>query len=278
MKLAMVQLLPLKSKQETMEKAEAYIRQAVAGKAEIVVLPEGFCSIFSAQTMHEDAERVGGAVWTRMSELAKELQIYLVAGSMPELAEDGNVYNTAFVFDRTGKQIARHRKIHLFDIDVEGGQYFKESNAITPGNEVTVFDTEYCKIGLAICYDFRFPELSRLMVDEGAEMVIVPAAFNMTTGPAHWEVLFRSRAIDNQIFTVGTSRARDPNGAYVAYGNSIVVSPWGDVVLRLDEKEQLAFVDVDLERVKKVRREIPMLAQRRKDLYTLCKNPQSQGK
>lgn len=125
-----------------------------------------------------------GDTWEKCSRLAAEHGIYLVAGSMPERDEAGNIYNTSYVFDRNGHQIGKHRKMHLFDIDVKGGQYFKESDTLTPGDQVTVFDTEFGKMGLCICYDFRFPELARLMVDEGAQVIIVPAAFNMTTGPS----------------------------------------------------------------------------------------------
>ena len=112
--------------------------------------------------------------------------------------------------------IVRHlnKKMHLFDIDIKGGQYFKESDTLTAGDQVTVFDTEFGKIGLCICFDFRFPELARQMVDKGAKVILVPAAFNMTTGPAHWELLFRQRAVDNQIFTLGTAPARNEREEY----------------------------------------------------------------
>ena len=129
---------------------------------------------------------------------------------------------------RNGHQIGKHRKMHLFDIDVKGGQYFKESDTLTPGDQVTVFDTEFGKMGLCICYDFRFPELARLMVDEGAQVIIVPAAFNMTTGPLHWELMFRQRAVDNQVYTIGAAPARDLNAGYHSWGHSIAVSPWGE--------------------------------------------------
>jgi predicted amidohydrolase len=160
--------------------------------------------------------------------------------------------------------------MHLFDISVEGGQHFKESETLTAGNTATVFDTEFGKMGLAICYDFRFPELSRLMVEDGAKVLITPAAFNMTTGPAHWDVLFRSRAVDNQAYTIGVAPARDVDSCYASYGNSIVVSPWGNVLMHMDEKEGMSVVELDIDYVDKVRSELPLLAHRRKDIYT-CK-------
>lgn len=135
---------------------------------DLAVLPEMFCCPYENKYFPEYAEIEGGDTWEKCSRLAAEYGIYLVAGSMPERDEAGNIYNTSYVFDRNGHQIGKHRKMHLFDIDVKGGQYFKESDTLTPGDQVTVFDTEFGKMGLCICYDFRFPELARLMVDEGA--------------------------------------------------------------------------------------------------------------
>ena len=207
-------------------------------------------------------------MWQRLSNAARENNIYLVAGSVPE-DEDGKTYNTAYAFDRQGKQIGKHRKMHLFDIDVKGGQRFMESDTLTPGDQVTVFDTEFGKIGLPICYDFRFPELSRLMVQKGADILIVPGAFNMTTGPAHWELHCRSRALDNQVFTIGVGIARDENADYVAWGHSMVVSPWGDIIMEMDEKEGMQLCTLDLGRIAEVREQLPLLKHRRLDLYQL---------
>ena len=187
---------------------------------------------------------------------------------MPE--RDGDLlYNTCFVFDRSGGQIARHRKTHLFDVDVKGGQYFKESDTFSAGKDVTVFDTEFGKMGLCICFDMRFPELARLHAMEGAQVIFVPAAFNMTTGPLHWELMFRSRAVDNQVFTVGCAPARDENGPYVSYGNSVAVDPWGKVLMCADAEECILTVDVDLEEVHRVRCQLPFLSARREDVYRL---------
>ena len=166
---------------------------------DLAVLPEMFCCPYENKYFPEYAESEGGDTWEKCSRLAAERGIYLIAGSMPERDATGRIYNTSYVFDRNGHQIGKHRKMHLFDIDVKGGQYFKESDTLTPGDQVTVFDTEFGKMGVCICYDFRFPELARLMVNQGAEVIIVPAAFNMTTGPLHWELMFRQRAVDNQV-------------------------------------------------------------------------------
>ena len=159
--------------------------------------------------------------------------------------------------------------MHLFDIDVKGGQYFKESETLTPGNQITVFDTEFGKIGLCICYDFRFPELARLMADQGAEVIIVPAAFNMTTGPLHWELMFRQRAVDNQVYTIGAAPARDMNAGYHSWGHSIAADPWGKVLMEMNEKPEVQVVELDLDEVKKVREQLPLLKHRREDIYKL---------
>ena len=269
MKASVVQMPVSSDKLANIRLASAYIHEAAISGADLVVLPEMFCCPYQTANFPVYAEKEGGEHWSLMAGSARDNQVYLVAGSMPELDEAGRAFNTAYVFDRQGKQIGKHRKMHLFDIDVTGGQKFKESETLSPGSQVTVFDTEFCKVGLMICYDVRFPELSRLMVDQGAKIIIVPAAFNMTTGPAHWEILFRTRALDNQVFMVGAAPARQTDASYVSYGNSIIVSPWGDVMVRLDETEGMASAELDLDKVEKVRRELPLLAHRRLDIYSL---------
>ena len=162
------------------------------------------------------------------------------------------------MFGRDGRQLAKHRKVHLFDIDVKGGQSFKESDTLTAGTWSTVFDTEFGKIGLCICFDFRFPELARSMVLDGAKIILVPAAFNMTTGPAHWEVMFRSRAIDNQVFTFGTAPARDRSASYHSWGHSIAVSPWGKVLNQMGARAGIQTTAIRLEEVDEIREQLPL--------------------
>jgi predicted amidohydrolase len=269
MKIGVIQLKVVKNKQENMERACNKIQELAQKGADMVVLPEMFNCPYDNSCFPEYAEPEGGVCFNRLSQCAKENSIYLVGGSMPEKDDLGRLYNTCYIFDPGGYKIGKHRKIHLFDIDVKGGQKFKESDTLTPGDKVTVFDTEFGKMGAEICYDYRFPELSRLMVDKGAKVIIVPAAFNMTTGPAHWELLFRQRAVDNQVFSIGTAPARDCEASYISYGNSIAVSPWGDVIGRLDEKESEMLIDLDLSMVDKVREQLPLLKHRRLDIYKL---------
>ena len=268
-RLALVQMATAEKKEANYDRACQYVAQAAEDGADLVILPEMFCCPYVTRNFPVYAEEEGGAGYQILSRAAKENHVYLVGGSVPERDAAGKVYNTSSVFDREGNGIGKHRKMHLFDIDVKGGQRFKESETLTAGNSVTVFDTEFGKIGLNICYDFRFPELARLMALQGARMIVCPAAFNMTTGPAHWDLMFRSRAVDNQVYTVGVAPARDEKGPYVSYAHSIVVSPWGEVLVRLDETEQMILTDLPLERVGAVREQLPLLKQRRTDCYRL---------
>ncbi|MCD8132778.1 MAG: carbon-nitrogen hydrolase family protein [Clostridiales bacterium] len=257
---------------ESKEKTLAYIQTLFAGDefhdTDLVALPEMFQCPYENAQFPSYAEPEGGETWQFCSGLARQNGVYLSAGTIPEAA-DGRIYNTAYVFDRAGRQIAKYRKTHLFDIDIRDGQHFRESDTLTAGDEMVVFDTEFGKMGICICYDLRFPELSRLMTDAGARLILCPAAFNMTTGPMHWELLFRQRAVDNQVFLVGTSPARDEHASYQAWGHSIIVDPWGRVLTEMDETEQVKVTEIDLSVVDEVREQLPLLKHRRSDLYEL---------
>ena len=159
--------------------------------------------------------------------------------------------------------------MHLFEINVKNGQHFRESAVLSPGNDVTVFETEVCTMGLAVCYDIRFPELFRLMATKGAKAVLVPASFNMTTGPMHWELLFRSQSVFNQVFVVGTAPARDPASSYVSWGHSIITDPWGNTISQTEDKEELRLTEIDLALCDEAREQIPVLRHLRDDVYTL---------
>ena len=268
MKIAQLQTHVFPDVDYNIAQLEELIVKVKPQNPDLITLGEMFSCPYVTENFPLYAEIEGGRTWQKLSALAAKYSIYLSAGSVPEL-EDGCVYNTAYVFDRTGKQIAKHRKMHLFYIDIAGGQSFKESDTLTPGNQVTVFDTEFGRIGLCICFDFRFPELGRLMTLAGAKLILVPAAFNMTTGPAHWEIMFRSQALNNQCFVAGTSPARDTDFSYVAWGHSLLVSPWGDVIQEMDEKEGWLISEIDLADADKIRRELPLLSARRTDVYQL---------
>lgn len=267
-KASLLQTKVYDNKEKNINEAINLIQKVSEEGADIAILPEMFCCPYNTAKFKQYGEKENGAAFKALSDAANKNNIYIVGGTIPEL-HGNKVYNTSYVFDRSGTQIAKHRKMHLFDIDVEGGQSFKESDILSSGNEVTVFETEFCKIGLAVCYDIRFPELSRLMALNGAEVIIVPGAFNMTTGPAHWETLFKGRALDNQVYAIGVAPARDYESTYISYGNSIIASPWGNIINKLDEREGYLIQEIDLDYVKKVRNELPLLKHIRKDIYSL---------
>ena len=268
MRVALIQMLVTTDKQKNLDTACSKIKEASGQGAHIAALPEMFYCPYDNNLFSDYGEEEGGKAQRTISALAKELGIYIVAGSIPELAE-GKIYNTSYVYCRKGKQIAKHRKIHLFDINIEGGQRFMESDVLSPGDSITTFETEYGTFGLCICFDFRFEELARCMCLRGAEVIFVPAAFNMTTGPAHWELLHRQRAVDNQCFTVAVAPARDMTASYTSYGNSMAVEPFGSVICRADAEEATLYADLDMERIKAIRRQLPILSARRTDLYEI---------
>ncbi|MFL0196401.1 carbon-nitrogen hydrolase family protein [Clostridium sp. WILCCON 0269] len=272
MKIGLCQMMVLKSsKSDNVKKAKKMIYEAAKKGANIVALPEMFNCPYNIKHFREYAEMDNCKEETlnMMSSTAKEMGIYLVGGSIPEVDERGNIYNTSFVFDDKGVVIGKHRKVHLFDIDIKDKITFKESEVLTAGNKVTILDTKWGKIGVAICYDIRFPELIRIMALKGAKIIFIPAAFNTTTGPSHWEILFRSSAVENQLYMVGISPARNVNYSYIAYGNSLVADPWGNIVNILDEKEGILLSEIDLDYINEVRESLPLLKHRRDDLYKL---------
>lgn len=202
MRIALIQMPVLPDKVKNIQTACGKIREAAKNGADFAVLPEMFCCPYDNSCFGAYGEPEGGEAQTALSHLAAELGLYLVGGTVPELSE-GRIYNTSYVYGPDGRQLAKHRKAHLFDIDVQGGQRFRESDTLSPGNAITTFETAFGTMGLCVCFDLRFEELARCMCLRGAKVIFVPAAFNMTTGPAHWELLFRQRAVDNQCFTVG---------------------------------------------------------------------------
>ena len=268
MKIAVCQIRTELSQSETMSKAEAMVREAASKGADFVVLPEMFNCPYSKEYFKPYAALGHVSTVSALSSWAAELGVYIVGGSIPE-TEDGKIYNTCFVFDRAGRQIARHRKVHLFDVDVPG-MHFHESATFAPGNEITVFDTEYGKMGCAVCFDVRFPELFRAMAMRGAKLVFLPAQFNMATGPKHWDLALRGRAVDNELFFVGAAAARYDGFNYECWGHSTVVDPFGDIIAQCGFDEEILYADIDLNRVDEVRRRLPTFLRLRRDVYTVA--------
>ncbi|KAK4706435.1 hypothetical protein R3W88_034002 [Solanum pinnatisectum] len=233
-KIGLCQLSVTADKERNIVHARAAIEEAAEKGAKLVVLPEIWNSPYSNDSFPIYAEDIdtgpdASPSTAMLSEAARLLKITIVGGSIPERSGD-KLYNTCCVFDADGKLKAKHRKIHLFDIDIPGKITFKESQTLTAGETPTVVDTEVGRIGIGICYDIRFQELAMLYAARGAHLICYPGAFNMTTGPLHWELLQRARAVDNQLYVATCAPARDVGGGYVAWGHSTLIGPFGEVL------------------------------------------------
>lgn len=265
-KAALIQLMVQKDRNKNLENAFNLIKKAKNDGAKLVALPECFNSPYGTSFFKEYAEEINcGPTCNMLSKAAKENQIYLIGGTFPEV-ENSKYYNTCTVWDPNGNLIAKYRKMHLFDIDIPGKITFKESDILSSGNELSIFTMENMKIGIGICYDLRFEELAKLYRLNGCELLVYPGAFNMTTGPLHWELLQRGRATDNQLFVFSISPARGEKG-YIAWGHSQVTNPWGKVIAQAGHEEQILYCDVDLSECDDVRQQIPIGHQRRTDVY-----------
>ena len=269
-RIACLQLKVRQDKYDNIEQLAEILADGRTEGADFISLPEMWNCPYQTELFPEYAEPEQGDTWLAMSTLARKHNVYLVGGSIPEWDDQGRVYNTCYVFDREGRQIGKHRKVHLFDIYAHGQQVFKESDTLTGGDSFSTFDTEFCRMAVNICFDIRFPESSRIPALNGAKVIFNPAAFNMTTGPVHWELGFRQRAIENQIYMVGTSSARDPEAGYIAWGHSIITDPWGDIIMQMDEKPGVEVAELDLDYIDKVRAKLPLMSARRTDVYELC--------
>jgi len=265
-KFAGIQLAVTSDKAKNISLATEKIAEAVQNGAKVIALPECWNSPYGNQYFAEYSEPIPGPTTDKLAALALQHKVYIIGGSIPE-REGEKLYNTSISFSPEGKILGKHRKVHLFDIDIPGKLRFIESETLSAGNSLTILDTEYCKIGIGICYDMRFPELAQIYQKEGCKFICYPSAFNMVTGPVHWELLQRGRALDNQLWVATVSPARDTTATYIAWGHSTVVSPWGEVLQKADEKPTIIYQDIDLNRVDEVRQQIPVHFQKRNDLY-----------
>jgi omega-amidase len=277
LKLALIQLASGSSKSSNLSNARTKVLAAAQQGARLVVLPECFNSPYGTKYFDTYAETLlpspptesQSPTFHALSKLAKEAGVYLVGGSIPERDDTKKeLYNTSLTFAPSGELMATHRKVHLFDIDIPGKIKFRESDVLSPGNKITIVDLpEYGKIGIAICYDIRFPELATIAARKGAFLLLYPGAFNLTTGALHWELLARARATDNQVFVGLCSPARDMKAEYNAWGHSMVVDPNAEVMQQLDEKEGVVIEELKSGRIEEVRKGIPLYEQRRFDVY-----------
>ncbi|KAJ3702498.1 hypothetical protein LUZ61_006203 [Rhynchospora tenuis] len=272
-KIALCQLSVTSDKPRNIQHARKAIEEAAGKGAQLIVLPEIWNSPYLSDSFPvyaEDIEAGGDAApsFSMLSEAAKQLKVTIVGGSIPERCGD-HIYNTCCVFGTDGQLMGKHRKIHLFDIDIPGKITFMESKTLTAGQTPTIVDTEVGRIGIGICYDIRFQELAMLYAARGAHLLCYPGAFNMTTGPLHWELLQRARAADNQLYFATCSPARDTSAGYTAWGHSTVVGPFGEVLATTEHEETIIVAEIDYSLLEQRRTHLPLGKQRRGDLYQL---------
>jgi len=266
--VGMVQLNSGDDVAANLDAALSGIDDAAAQGARLVVLPEVWTYLGPDAGQPAAAEQVPGPLTDRLAAKVRQHGIYLHAGSILERVEgEPRLFNTTLVFDPSGELIATYRKIHLFNVDLDTDTAYRESDTIAPGDEIVTFDLDGTTVGLTICYDLRFPELFRILALRGAEVIVLPAAFTMTTGKDHWETLIRARAIENGLYMVAVGQVgQHPPGLW-CYGRSLVADPWGLVVAQAPDRVGVTVTELCLDDVARVRRQIPALANRRADRY-----------
>lgn len=267
MRVAAIQLTSTPDKPRNLETAGALINAAVDAGAELVALPELFNCWGSARELRAAAEPLDGPTITWSSEVARARGIWLLAGSITERVEGSDHHmNTSCLIAPDGEITATYRKIHLFDVNVEGFAY-QESATVTPGEEIVVADAGPLRIGMAICYDLRFPEEFRIQALRGANVVTLPSAFTAPTGKDHWEPLLRARAIENQVFVIAPDQRGASTPKLQWHGRSMIVDPWGVVLAQAPDSDCFITADLDLGAQHDVRARIPSLPNRRPETY-----------
>ncbi|MBO8159541.1 carbon-nitrogen hydrolase family protein [Thermosyntropha sp.] len=265
--VAVCQMKVENDKEKNLKKAEKMIAEAAKKGSELVVLPEIFNAPYQTDILPQYAEVYPGPTTSFLKNQAQKNQIYLVGGSIPEKDRKGRIYNSSFTFDDRGELKGIYRKVHLFDVDIPGKITFKESNIFTSGNKLSIISHPKAAFTVIICYDCRFPEWAKLAALKGAQILIIPAAFSLKTGAAHFELLMRTRAVDNQVYVIAASPARNPEASFQVWGHSMIVNPWGEIIAEAGSEEEIIYAELDLSLVDKIREELPLLKQFRHDVY-----------
>jgi len=263
---AVIQLACTSNEQRNWAAAERLIRRAAACGAQLIATPENTNFLGPHHEKVQRAESLAGPTITHFSKLASELGITLLLGSFNERSDDPQrCYNTSVLFEPSGTIAATYRKIHLFDVNVSEGVCFVESDTVKPGTSLTVAQTPLGALGLSICYDLRFPEFYQALAQRGAQILSVPSAFTLMTGKDHWEVLLRARAIENQCYVLapGQCGRHDDDGLRHSYGHSIIIDPWGHVIAKVSDGEGFALAEINLERLRDIRKAMPVADHRR---------------
>ncbi len=266
-KIAAIQMASGPNVSANLIEAGRLIDQAVAAGARMVVLPENFAVMGMEEgDKVELREKEGeGPIQEFLSRQAARHELWIVGGTVPlEASTPDKIRAACLVYDAEGRQVARYDKIHLFDVSLrESGEEYNESATIEPGDELVVVDTPFGKLGLAVCYDLRFPELFRNLVEQGAELIALPAAFTAITGKAHWEVLVRARAIENLCYLIASAQGGYHVSGRLTHGESMIVDPWGVVLDRLSSGSGIVVAEIDCEQLRNTRRTFPVLEHRR---------------
>ena len=267
--VAAIQMASGPNVKANLEEAEKLIKTAVQQEAKLVVLPENFAIMgMSEVDKVAIAEKAGeGPIQQFLSQQANKHGIWIVGGTVPiEASTTGKVYSASQLYNDSGEMVARYDKLHLFDVMLEdSNESYNESETIEAGDDVVVVDTPFGKLGMAICYDLRFPELFRAMADVGMEICVLPSAFTNLTGRAHWESLLRARAIENLCYMIAPDQGGYHKNGRETYGDSMIVDPWGVVLNRLPHGTGVVVSDVDLEKLRNTRQNFPALQHRRLD-------------
>lgn len=265
-KAALIQMDSQDDEQQNRRKMEQYIRYAAGQGAKLIVFPETVDYI--GRDLRHHAKPVPGKWDAFLAEQAKKYGVWIHGGSITEKNPHGNPWNTSLMFASNGSCIAKYQKLHMFDVKVADGPGFCESRNISPGNEIVVADTELGKLGLAICYDLRFPELFRIQSVQGAEVLILAANFTHATGEKHWKPLLQARAIENTCYVLACNQCGQKT-AFTSHGHSMMIDPMGEVIAEADMDECCLVAEIDLDLVAKAREQIPSLKNRRDDVYEL---------
>lgn len=265
-KVAICQNKPVADKETNIINAISLLEEAARNGARLVSLPEIFYYPYELLALRRIADR-DNVTLERLQNAARKNNIYLCTGSLAKKDSEG-IRNTSYLLDPSGEVLLKYSKSHLFDVKFDGF-HVRESAVFTPGNEVNVVSTPIGTIGILICYDIRFPEMPRTCALKGAEIIIVPAVFNTITGPAHWHVLLRARAIENQVFIIAASQARIDNAQYKAYGHSLVVDPWGTILAEAGTDEEIIYTELNKNTLTNTRKQMPLLKHRKSDLYQI---------
>lgn len=267
MRAAVVQLNSTHDKARNLSAAESLVRAAAADGAELVALPEKWNLLVGGEELLAGAETLDGPSLTAARAWARDLNIPLLAGSIPEQGPAGKAFNTSVLIGPDGEDLAVYRKIHMFDVDVDGVAY-RESEHEEPGEEIVSASLGDTTIGLSVCYDLRFPELYRILAVRGARILAVPSAFTAATGRDHWEPLLRARAIENQAFVLAPNQVGEAPPHFHSHGHSAIVDPWGDVLAMAPDGECFVAVDLNFAAQDRVRESLPSLANRRPRSYS----------